>query len=1663
MLSVILVLVFCISFVSLEDFSFNASAAVYGENNLIWTFDETTGLFEISGSGEMDDVVATINLPWYSNLNKIKSIVIGEGITRIGSENFVGCKNLSDISLPMSLKSIGGAAFYDCDDLQVINIPDNVVKIESMAFAECNQLDTVNLPDSLKIIEEGAFAGCCNLKNITLPPLVENIGENAFDKNDTLFLCHRDSYAHRYCIDNNMPFEIVDFTALYKPLTFERYNGHTYALYDNVVTWTEAKLICEVLGGHLAVVTSKDEQDAINTIISEANDTTKNGYWLGASDSSTEGTFEWITGEPFSDYSYWGSGEPTNGNGGTEHYLEVYLKTNKWNDAKIDATNRGFICEFEDYAIPVKTLITDTSIYSVYDDNMSAPEAKTFCEKIGGHLVYISDETENDLVTELIVNNRNSHYWIGITDKENDGIWKTFDGNVIEYSNWAADEPNGKEKQWFAQITAVNYSSHVPGVWTDNLDVYTGTNAFYKDSNTGFVCEVDLGEISVGRKQYYGFDLYELYRTELSWEDANTFAESKGGHLLVISNEEEWQFVSRLISGFDNDFWLGGTREKTISGLTWINDEEFDCDDWMDLIIDNSNRTDLYLKMNGDGVVSDVPNNGENGIGALFIIEYFNHKKTRNVSFDCCGGDSIIDQKTVVYGEKYGSLPTPNKAGYRFEGWYTEAGKQITYSMIVDLFEHITLYAHWKPELYNVSFDLNGGAGLEEAYSKCVTYDSTYGTLPEPTKEGYIFVGWSLEDGTHIDSLAKVETASDHTLTAVWSERSVTTCQIHTLPDKTDYVLGEKLNSSGLTLLVGYDNGEQEIIEDGFIVPDVEFTSCENNIIDVFYGDFVTSFSVNVTRGKPIKIAIKTLPDKTEYLVGDKMDTTGLILEATYLDGSTEWISSGYTVSVTTLNRVGKQIVTVSFENCTATFIVSILENLPTYVSVEKLPDKLIYYVGEKVDTTGLQLRVKYKNSEYKIMSSGYSVCDGSAFDNNFAFTQVGEQYVFVEYTENGESLIAYYTVTVVEEPEGVNIIYTDDNYYVSADDLLEIPIRIKNNQGFMGFSVCLEYNSSVFTPITVVGGSVLSSGALNDNIDSAANKLKFVYTGSQNVADDGELFVVYFLVEENYSGEYEFDVSYIQIDTFDENWQDVAFDCKDFKVTVANHSEKEKVEIFSEEISADSDSNVLVPVFVNNADSVETLSLKFSYNSTLFEYVGLKKAENADSLPQITTTNSDELVLTWSNGAKISDGLIVYVEFYISKYVNGTHSVDINCENITFENNEEKELNVFDCLLTVTNAYRNQSSFVGNDDTIRVTAGSVIEVPVYISNNHGLMGFGISIKYNPNVFSTIKVTRGSTFNVGLFDSYINEDDGIIKIIWNHSEEIEADGCMFVLHLLAKEVVEDTTGLLTIEHSSADTFDEYFQDALIECNDIEYSVVAITEVFEPVGSTVFSTYGDHTYIYGLQSALTTDVFEDNYILYENVLLEYNIITPSKLGTGSTVTVKSEKTGQTKSIYTILIFGDVNGDGWYDGQDAVLVSCLANGMLTKEDVGEAVYTAADCNHDGVIDEADVALLNEAGTLLANVDQTTPSEVLLEASSEYVEYLDLIDQSPEFEVEDDTETDVEHDAPESEEEETPEADTEDSTQQDAKVDIWKMILNFIKSVFEMLLAHIPVPLK
>ena len=119
--------------------------------------------------------------PWGSWASKIKSVVIEDGVTRIGSCAFMECSSLTDVNIPNSVTSIGGNAFYECSSLKKINIPNSVTSIGIRAFSYCTSLVEVNIQDGIVTIAEGAFLNCSSLTHIDIPNSVTSIGSDAFN------------------------------------------------------------------------------------------------------------------------------------------------------------------------------------------------------------------------------------------------------------------------------------------------------------------------------------------------------------------------------------------------------------------------------------------------------------------------------------------------------------------------------------------------------------------------------------------------------------------------------------------------------------------------------------------------------------------------------------------------------------------------------------------------------------------------------------------------------------------------------------------------------------------------------------------------------------------------------------------------------------------------------------------------------------------------------------------------------------------------------------------------------------------------------------------------------------------------------------------------------------------------------------------------------------------------------------------------------------------------------------------------------------------------------------------------------------------------------------------------------------------------------------------
>lgn len=239
---------------------------------------------------------------------------------------------------------------------------------------------------------------------------------------------------------------------------------------------------------------------------------------------------------------------------------------------------------------------------------------------------------------------------------------------------------------------------------------------------------------------------------------------------LTISSSSDYDTYGGM--GVDDDLTLldGGYGPSAVSGTklgNTVDDYNGDTDFYVSNITVTANTTyRIYVhKYNPDSAI----------FGTLNIAFT---PSTFTVTYDVNGGNALsTTTKSVTYGSTYGTLATPTRTGYTFDGWYTAAsgGTKITSSSTVSTASNHTLYAHWTANSYTVTYDVNEGNALSTT-TKSVTYDSTYGTLATPTRTGYDFSGWytAASGGSKIESTTKVSITANQTIYAHWTAKSFT-------------------------------------------------------------------------------------------------------------------------------------------------------------------------------------------------------------------------------------------------------------------------------------------------------------------------------------------------------------------------------------------------------------------------------------------------------------------------------------------------------------------------------------------------------------------------------------------------------------------------------------------------------------------------------------------------------------------------------------------------------------------------------------------------------------------------------------------------------------------------------------------------------------------------
>ncbi|MBR3687138.1 MAG: bacterial Ig-like domain-containing protein [Clostridia bacterium] len=225
----------------------------------------------------------------------------------------------------------------------------------------------------------------------------------------------------------------------------------------------------------------------------------------------------------------------------------------------------------------------------------------------------------------------------------------------------------------------------------------------------------------------------------------------------------------------------------------------------------------------------------------------------------------------------------------------------------------------------------------------------------------------------------------------------------------------------------------------------------------------------------------------TDVLVGDEFSLEDVKIKGVLNDGSVIELTE-FTTILPETDSSGEKYGVVTYGEFSAILNISVNEVKISGISVDQMPEKLIYLIGEEFDAAGLALSLIYENGNTEDISE--------AADFNYDFSESGPSFVEVRY----DNYVAYVPVTIYEKPE-IEILdvvgYSGQHicipiYYFSGCDSV-LPIS---------FNMTLSYN---YEKIKYIG---LDSSWAGDTTGLTINRvdadtISLKYIGTEVISTD--------------------------------------------------------------------------------------------------------------------------------------------------------------------------------------------------------------------------------------------------------------------------------------------------------------------------------------------------------------------------------------------------------------------------------------------------------------------------------------------------------------------------------------------------------------------------------
>ncbi|GLC31548.1 bacterial Ig-like domain-containing protein [Clostridium omnivorum] len=323
--------------------------------------------------------------------------------------------------------------------------------------------------------------------------------------------------------------------------------------------------------------------------------------------------------------------------------------------------------------------------------------------------------------------------------------------------------------------------------------------------------------------------------------------------------------------------------------------------------------------------------------------------------------------------------------------------------------------------------------------------------------------------------------------------KALTGIEITKQPTKTEYVVGQSLDLTGLVVTGTYNDGTSAPVAiTSSNISGFDSTTTGTKTVTVTVDGKTATFNVNVIAKALTGIEITKQPTKTEYVVGQSLDLTGLVVTGTYNDETSAPVAiTSSNISGFDSTTTGTKTVTVTVEGKTATFNVNIIAKALTGIEITKQPTKTEYVVGQSLDLTGLVVTGTYNDGTSAPVAITSSNISG--FDSTTAGTKT------VTVTVDGKIAVFYVEVKAAAPSDNTNL----DNY--DGEKIIELIGNASTSKVTVVANTNKTVDQSVFEAMKGKNKTLVVKTPVENN--SGVTEIEFTFNGLNMKAEDVKSF----------------------------------------------------------------------------------------------------------------------------------------------------------------------------------------------------------------------------------------------------------------------------------------------------------------------------------------------------------------------------------------------------------------------------------------------------------------------------------------------------------------------------------------------------------------------------